>query len=352
MFSKNSKNNISVFVTGAGCAVGQAILKSLNVSKYELNIFVGDISKTSIEFYLKNKILIPKVEQKNSLKWFINFLKKKKIDILFVGSEFEIDFFSKHKKEIEKKTNTIVCVSDYKIIKLFNNKLSTIEFLEKNNFNHPRTFAIKKNIKNKNDIKLKFPFYLKDTHGTSSKNVFLINSFQELRENIKKIKNPLIQETLGKKYDVNKFHDEFTCSVFYKKNGQILGPFLSERILKHGTSWVLRTVKNDNLKKYIVSVSKKIKGTGSVNFQLKRHKKKFYIFEINPRFSGTTFSRAIFNFNEPEMFIENYFFNKMINKVNYKQGSSYRYFEDIFIIKNSKEKTEFNQNSNLLQSKK
>ena len=71
MFSKNSKNNITVFVTGAGCAVGQAILKSLNVSKYELNIFVGDISKTSIEFYLKNKILIPKVEQKNSLKWFI-----------------------------------------------------------------------------------------------------------------------------------------------------------------------------------------------------------------------------------------------------------------------------------------
>lgn len=352
MLLKKNKKKVKVFITGSGCAVGQAILKCLNVSEYELNIFVGDISKISLEFYLKNQILIPKVEQKNSLKWFINFLKKKKIDILFVGSEFEIEFFSKHKKEIEKKTDTLVCVSDYKTTKLFNNKLSTIQFLEKNNFNHPKTFAITKHIKNKNDIKIKFPFYLKDTHGTSSKNVFLINSFQELRENVKKIKKPIIQESLGKKYDVSKFHDEFTCSVFYKKNGQILGPFLSERILKHGTSWVLRTVKNNDLKKYILNVSKKIKGTGSVNFQLKRHKNKFYIFEINPRFSGTTFSRAILKFNEPEMFIKNYFFNKEIRNANYKQGYSYRYFEDIFIIKNSKDKIKLNQNSNLFKSKK
>ena len=111
---KKNKKRVKVFVTGAGCAVGQAILKSLNISEYKLNIFVGDISKTSIEFYLKNQILIPKVEQKKSLKWFINFFKKNKIDILFVGSEFEIEFFSKHKKEIEKKTDTLVCVSDYK----------------------------------------------------------------------------------------------------------------------------------------------------------------------------------------------------------------------------------------------
>ena len=65
MLSKNYKKKIKVFVTGAGCAIGQAIIKSLNISKLKINISVGDISQISLEIYNKNKFLIPKVEKKN-----------------------------------------------------------------------------------------------------------------------------------------------------------------------------------------------------------------------------------------------------------------------------------------------
>ena len=87
----------------------------------------------------------------------------------------------------------------------------------------------------------------------------------------------------------------------------------------------------DNFKKNILTIGKKIKGVGSLNFQMKKHKNKFYIFEINPRFSGTTSVRAFFGFNEPEMFIKSFFLKKEIRNCKYKIGMAYRYFEDIFV---------------------
>ena len=342
MLSKNSKKNIRVFITGAGCAVGQAIIKSLNISKLNFHINVGDISKLGVEAYKKKKFIIPKVEQKNALRWFLNFLKVKRFDIMFVGSEFEIEFFSRHKEEIEKKTGTLVCVSQNDTVKLFNNKLSTINFLKKNNFYYPKTFNIKEVILKKNNIKLRYPFFLKDTHGTSSRNVFFVKNFHELKEKSILLKNPIIQENLGRKYDSLNFYGEYTCSLFYDKDGKIIGPFLSERILKHGTSWVVRSIKNEKLKKEILKIGNKLKIIGSVNFQLKKHKNKFYIFEINPRFSGTTYVRALFGFNEPELFVKNYFLQQKIKNTNYKTGSAYRYFEDIVKIKENKKKMNFN----------
>ena len=106
---------------------------------------------------------------------------------------------------------------------------------------------------------------------------------------------------------------------------------MSERILKHGTSWIVKSINNEKLKKNILTIGKKIKGVGSLNFQMKKHKNKFYIFEINPRFSGTTSVRAFFGFNEPEMFIKSFFLKKEIRNCKYKIGMAYRYFEDIFV---------------------
>jgi carbamoyl-phosphate synthase large subunit len=328
---------INVFVTGAGSAVGQSIIKSLSLSKLNIKILTGDISKLCSGLYAREGYIIPEVEKKNSLKWFVNFFRKKKIDVLFIGSEYEIEFFSKYKKLIENKSKTIVCVSDYDIIKIFNNKFSTIEFLKKNKFYYPKTYNIKNENLTKDRIKLKYPFFLKNIHGTSSKSVFLINSFKQLVDKSKSLKNPIIQEHLGRIYDAHNFHDEYTCSLFYTKEGTVIGPFMSERILKHGTSWIVKSINNENLKKTILRISNKIKGVGSLNFQMKKHKNKFYIFEINPRFSGTTSVRAFFGFNEPEMFIKNFFLKKEIRNYKYKIGMAYRYFEDIFVPGSVKE---------------
>ena len=104
---------INVIVTGAGSGVGQSILKSLKISKLKLNIISSDISPLNAALFRYDKsIIIPKVEDKDSLKRIINILNKNEIHVLFVGSEYEVEFFSLNKKNrtIYKCYN--LCVSN------------------------------------------------------------------------------------------------------------------------------------------------------------------------------------------------------------------------------------------------
>ena len=70
---------INVFVTGAGSAVGQSIIKSLSLSKLNIKILTGDISKLCSGLYAREGYIIPAVEKKKSLNWFIKFFIKKKL---------------------------------------------------------------------------------------------------------------------------------------------------------------------------------------------------------------------------------------------------------------------------------
>ena len=58
------KKKLNVLVTGAGNGVGQSIIKSLKISKFNLNIIAADINVFSSGLYVCNKsLIIPKVEK-------------------------------------------------------------------------------------------------------------------------------------------------------------------------------------------------------------------------------------------------------------------------------------------------
>jgi carbamoyl-phosphate synthase large subunit len=56
-------------------------------------------------------------------------------------------------------------------------------------------------------------------------------------------------------------------------------------------------------------IAEKIGSTGPLNIQLRLVNGKVRPFEINPRFSGTTSSRALTGYNEPEFYIRKYLLN-------------------------------------------
>ena len=121
---------INILVTGAGSGVGQSIIRSLTMSKLKsrLNIYISDISKLNpYPIYNFKYIKIPKVEQKNSKNTIKKILFKKKINIVFIGSEYEIDFFSLNKNFFEKHKNLKICVSNIKTIKMSNDKYKVVK---------------------------------------------------------------------------------------------------------------------------------------------------------------------------------------------------------------------------------
>ena len=322
---------IKVLVTGAGSGVGQSIVKSLRFSRLQIQITSADINYLNSGLYRADKaVLVPKVESKNALSWYIDYLNKKKINILMIGSEYDVFFFSKNKNIIEKKTKCIVCVSNEETIKISEDKYLTQKFLKKHKLPYLKTF-IPKNVENAIQIakKLGFPLILKNRHGTSAKNVFLIEKNKEIYNYFSYMKKPIMQEYAG--YQGSSLDHEYTCSFFTTKEKKIIGPFIARRKLLHGSSWIVEVNNFPKIKTLIKKISNYLPNVGSLNVQLRDGPNGPVPFEFNARFSGTTCIRANFGFNEPEMFIRNYFFKRKINIPKINKGCCFRYLEEIFI---------------------
>lgn len=326
------KKKINVMVTGAGSAVGQGIIKSLKLSKMKVEIYASDISPLNAGLYfVKNSIIIPKVEKKNSLKKILNILIKKKIHVLFIGSEYEVEFFSKYKFLIEKKTNTLVHVSNFKTVKLGNDKYLTHIFLKKNGFITPLTYRVEKNKKKIKYEKLYFPCILKSRTGTSSRQVYLIKNIKDLKTKLCLVKNAIVQNFCGEKGSNKNF--EFTAGIFVDKNKKINGPIILKRQIKYGTTWVSEVHKNKVFSSYLKKITNLLDVTGSINFQFFSNNGKPEIFEINSRISGSCPIRAHYGFNEPEMFIRSFYLDQPINKIKIKNGVCLRFNEELYLKK-------------------
>lgn len=323
-----------ILITGAGSLIGQGLIRTLKFSKKKYTVFGTDYFSNAIGLYwAKRSYILPDILKKKNIekKWvrkIINIININKINYLIPGLDFEIPLFSKYKKEIEKKTNCIVFVSDSKIVETFRDKWKTIQFLKRNKFHHPKTCLP---VKIKNFLKYnKFPLIVKPRVGSTSKNVLLVNNLSELKNAIKSVKKPIIQEYLYKK------NNEFTCGVIFdQKKKKLLSSIVLQRDLKHGNTKIAKLLKNNEYRKidkFIIKITNQIKPFGPLNFQLCYYKQKPFIFEINPRFSGTTPLRNFFGLNEIDLLIDSYE-NKSIKKINLKQGIIIRYLTDHFIKK-------------------
>ena len=323
---------IKILVTGAGSLLGQGIIKTLRASKYNIKIFSTDYFKKSIGFiwsdysYIMPDILKDEENKKIWLKKIIKISNKNKIDVIIPGLDFELSFLSINRHYLEKKTESIVLVSSQKVIKVCSDKWLTYKFLKNNNFNCPDS-CLPSNIDNflKNN---NFPLIVKPRNGSTSKNVFEVKNYKNLLIAIKNCPKPIIQKKIGND------NNEFTVgAIFYQnKLKSIIG---LRRKLKNGnTSEAIHEKSYIKMYPYLSKIVKKLSPFGPINLQLKFIKNKSYIFEINPRFSGTTPIRNIFGVNELEIVLALILKKKSLSKNKLKYGVVLKYLHEILIDKN------------------
>jgi len=323
-----------ILVTGAGSLLGQGIIKTIKSCKIKYEIYGTDYLEDSIGLYwCKKGYILPDFlkAKENENKWLlkiIRIIKKHKINYVIPGLDFELPIFSKYKKIIEKKCKCIIVVSNIEIIKIFRDKWLTSEYLKNNNFLYPDSTLPKQlgNFLKRN----RFPLIVKPRIGSTSKNVFLVKSKLELKAVLKKCKEPLIQEYLYKN------NNEYTCGVIFDPiKNKCLSSVVLNRKLKNGNTIravLKKDIKNKKINNFISSVAKKIKPFGPLNFQLCLTRKGPVIFEINPRFSGTTPLRKLFGVNEIQIFL-NSLEEKKIHQTRLKSGIVHRFYNDFFLKK-------------------
>jgi carbamoyl-phosphate synthase large subunit len=317
----------NVGITGTGSLIGQGIIKSIKNSKYADNyklIGFDYFENTVGSFWCENNYILPdilknEVTNQDWLDALISIIKIEKLDILFIGVDFELPILAKEKKTIKDLTGCHVIVSDKSVIDIGNDKYLTYEFLKKNELSYPETFLLE-------DIDIKtltYPLIIKPRVGARSIGVYKVYSEADLKDKIKKVENPIIQELIGND------DTEYTCGVIFFEN-ELKAQIPLRRTLKEGNTAVSEYSDyfSDKINQYVEQIAKKLKPFGSCNLQLRLDDNGIpKLFEINPRHSGTTYMRTLFGHNEV-IYTLKYLLEGIEIDFELKEGKALRFFEE------------------------
>jgi carbamoyl-phosphate synthase large subunit len=91
-------------------------------------------------------------------------------------------------------------------------------------------------------------------------------------------------------------------------------------------------IRNELIATTAEQIAQKLNSTGPLNIQCRLQDNKVYVFEINPRFSGTSPMRAIVGFNELDLSLKNKVLKQTkFSRINYKLGHLVRGLTEYFI---------------------
>jgi|WetSurMetagenome_2_1015567.scaffolds.fasta_scaffold83491_3 carbamoyl-phosphate synthase large subunit len=319
---------MNVLVHAVGSPLGQSILKSLKISNLNINIFAGDIFNDAAGLFMvpePNRIIYPPLKNNDYHDYVSDLIIKNKIEIIYPVISLEFDYYDKYKEFYIKNGVRIVNMNS-NVYNLINDKFKSFEYLKNNGINIPKTFFADGSNKFYSSIKENgFPILLKPINGASSKDVFIIDSLSRLKSilNVFPKSYFIAQEYLNAK-------DEFTVGIYRSPYSNFEDTFVIKRELQFGLSYKGEVVESKLLSDYSLNICRIFGTDFSSNVQLKLKNDIPYVFEINPRLSSTTFIRAHFGFNEPEMIILD-IINKGKNlSFNKRKGKFSRYWEEIF----------------------
>jgi len=320
-----------VIVTGVGGGVGQGIIKALRFSTLPIHVIAADISPLNAGLYAADEaVILPPVEEQNSLEKTIDILKNLNADALLVGSEFDLVFYAENKETIEENTGIIIIVSPAETVHIAQDKFLTAQFLEQNGLPFAKSYASQSEEEVLiHGAELGYPLILKPRTGTSSRYVHVVQTPEKLRDLFSSVPNPMVQSLIAEPSD--DLGAEYTCSAFDAREGNTLGPFTAKRTVRGGTSWRIEVDNFPSVGKLVSQVAQQLPSIGSINLQLMVGPDGPIPFEINARFSGTTAVRAYFGFNEPEMALKSWVLGETLQKPSIRKGVTLRYIEEIFL---------------------
>ncbi|GAG05823.1 unnamed protein product, partial [marine sediment metagenome] len=206
-----------------------------------------------------------------------------------------------------------------------------------------------------------FPAILKPSVGSGgSAHTFIIQDRKELEVmthyvlNLKASREVIIQQYVGTP------EAEFTVSILLDMKGNFINSIAVHRDLRSSLSCRIRIPNRTGHEEYgpnlsvstgisqgevgtfpevtgpCEKVAEALGACGVVNIQCRVHLGRVYIFEINPRFSGTTSIKALVGYNEPDILIRKHILNEDIAvRFPYKSGIVLRGLEEMFFDTNN-----------------
>jgi carbamoyl-phosphate synthase large subunit len=341
---------IRVLVTAiGGGGHGDQILKALRLAPPgRYTIFGADANPHCPQTALVEKfVALPLARDPDYITVLLRTCKELGVQALFHGCEPELLLFAANRHLIEAQ-GIFLPINDSALIRLCMDKAKTNARLAELGFPAPRYINVCH--ESEFDAIDWFPVVVKPSvGGGGSANVYIAQDMKELKALAAYLglggitSRFIIQEYVGTP------NQEFTVGVLHDLGGRYVNAIAVKRHLNSGLS-VRISVSNRTGRKQLGSrlvissgvsqgdigrfdevtrqcreIADRLGSRGPLNLQCRFVDGKVSVFEINPRFSGTTSLRAMMGMNEPDLLVRRHLLNEVLNQdMPYKEGTILR----------------------------
>lgn len=315
--------DITVYVGAiGGGGHGEQIVKSLRLASTNYKIIGGDVSPFCPQFGLVDiPVLMPRADDVEYTEAVVSVCKKYGAKIAFHGCEPELNRMSQD-RNIFASEGIALPINTVEVIDICMNKQKTADFLTLHGFAPPKTIEFD----SLDSLELidDFPVVVKPSiGGGGSRDTYIAQDLRqlELLANYLDLnaEHYIIQEYVGS------FEDEYTVGILHDMQGARINSIAIKRLMNSGLNIRLsapnRTSRQElgewlvissgvshgevrefsDIRRQCEEIASALRVTGPLNIQCRVEKGKVRVFEINPRFSGTTSLRAMMGYNEPDV---------------------------------------------------
>jgi carbamoyl-phosphate synthase large subunit len=320
----NKKITVIVTGTSGGC-LGEQLVKALRLAQgIDYRIIGTDLSAPSIGLAdCDGAEVVPKAADPEYGETLLALCRKHQAKALFCGSEPEMKALSLN-REAFRQAGIFMPLNPPELLDICLEKDRTAAFLRAHGF-ATVPFQLVTRMEEMNTIE-RFPVVIKPASGGGgSANVFLAQDLEELRFFVTYLLRTggrcLVQEYVGSA------EEEYTVGVLADMRGVILNAIAMQRRILPALSNRLKVPNRTGRRELgpvlaisngisqgaigrfpavtgpCVEISRALGIRGVLNLQCRVQNGRVHVFEINPRFSGTTSLRALVGYNEPDILV-------------------------------------------------
>jgi carbamoyl-phosphate synthase large subunit len=332
--------NKSVLIAGiGGASLGTEIFKSLRRSR-NYRIFGADISPYAFGLYQKGFVKTHVVKRENYIQKILDICKREEVDAIIPGGEEPLLLLS-DQKDLFEQENILLAINSRAVIELCSNKIKTFDYLSSQGIAIPTTRLID-DLEDLNS--LHYPCVIKPcTKSGGSVFTFLADDKEEALFYISYLRRRAMK-AVAQEY-IHPSEGEYTVGVLSLPNGKAVGSIALKRFFNSKLSYLMkyddRVISSgysqglieefNSVREQAEDIALKINSRGPLNIQGRFKDGVLYPFELNARFSATTYLRAMAGFNEVDIFLRFLFGQQYTLPEHIRYGYYFRSLEEEYI---------------------
>lgn len=337
---------LTVLVTGVGGGgVGMGIVEALRHIKRSIRIVGTDITPYSVGLFRVDRgCIVPPARDESYLKSLLKVCAREKVRVVIPGTEPELLVLTRN-TAVLAKAGLVLLANEHTLVDACLDKWTMHQLFVSKDVRTPAAA-----LPGQADAFIRrhgYPFLIKARKGSGSRHLSVVRHREDFDFFSRQLASLGVDFILCEY--VGSADQEYTVGVISRQDRSVVGSITVHRLVQGLSSQqsvrvadqTVQTstgisqgliMRHPAIQRQCEEWAVKLGVTGPANFQGRLVGGEFVLFELNPRFSGTTPFRAAAGFNDPELMLRERIDGELCRRPRYRTNLlALRSFENVFI---------------------